>query len=96
LREKSTVYEFYWQVGDLVINSDSANYDYVGFSDNIPYKGYTGYDGQLHFVKTSDSLAVSTEKFIQSMQEDAWTEILYTDENSVIFKTFDTFYTLYF
>jgi hypothetical protein len=95
LESKSDTYQFKWQLCDLNIDSDDPGYDYTGFRAMLPYKGFQGFDGRLHFVKSKDSLAVTTEKF-KTMHNDNGLKILYADPNSLIYIQDNMYYTLYF
>ncbi len=79
-------YSFKWNLCNLKIDSDSTNYSYCSFEDNVPYKGYIGFEGKLHFVKTIDSTAVTLEKF-KKLHSENYKQIYYSDNESIIFKT---------
>ncbi|UUV22564.1 hypothetical protein [Paenimyroides aestuarii] len=79
-------YVFKWHLCDLVIDSDSLNYSHYNFENNIPYKGYIGFEGKLHIVKTTDSSSVTTKKFIQQHTE-LYRKIYFSDKESIIFKS---------
>jgi len=77
---------FKWNLCDLIIDSsDSINYSYFGLKDNIPYDGYGGFEGNIHFVNSLNSTAITTEKFINSEKEH-YDKIYYSDDESIIFK----------
>lgn len=95
LESKSNTYQFKWQLCDLNIDSEDPAYDYTGFKDMLPYKHFQGFDGRLHFVKSKDSSAITTQKF-KAMHQDGGLKILYTDSNSVIYIQDDIYYTLYY
>lgn len=84
--ESTGKYTFKWNLCDLIIDSESKDYSKLSFANNIPYKGYIGSEGKLHIVKTNNSNAITTQKFIKQHTE-LYKEIFYSDDESIIFKT---------
>lgn len=85
---RASTYLFQWNLCDLMIDSDSSNYSHFSFSNNIPYKGYIGFNGKVHVVKTKDSFAITTEKF-RKLHKENYQHIYYFDKESVIYKIRD-------
>ncbi len=79
------MYVFKWNLGDLIIDSDSTNYSHYSFENSIPYKGYIGFEGKLHFIETIDSTAITIGKFKKNHSE-LYKKIYFSDKESVIFK----------
>lgn len=84
--ESTGKYTFKWNLCDLIIDSESKDYSKLSFANNIPYKGYIGSEGKLHIIKTNNSNAITTQKFVKQHTE-LYKEILYSDDESIIFKT---------
>ncbi len=80
------IYKFSWQLCDLMIDSDSLNYSHYSLKNNIPYKGFSSFEGNIHLVNTLDSNAVTTQKFKHSNKE-FYKKIYYADDESIICKT---------
>ena len=71
--------------GDLDVDPKLSNCNVYSLTNHIKYKGNNYSEGNLYFVKSYDSTAITIEKF-KTLNELAYKKIYYSDNESVIFK----------